>query len=109
MPTKEYNRLAQARWRKENSVYDKNKRRSNRISIKDALQQIKLDKGCSICGYKKSERALHFHHIVKSDVRLSYLLHYSLKRCLEEIRKCIVLCANCHAETHESEDFGNNI
>jgi transposase len=56
---------------------------------------------CVICGYNRSQRALQFHHL---DPRTKefHLGHTgatrSLARCRAEARKCILLCANCHAE-----------
>jgi transposase len=56
---------------------------------------------CVICGYHRCQRALQFHHI---DPRTKefHLGHTgvtrSLARCRAEARKCILLCANCHAE-----------
>lgn len=55
--------------------------------------------GCSYCGYNKSEHALDYHHI---DVKLhnvsTLARKSSLKKLKTEIKKCIVLCANCHRE-----------
>jgi transposase len=56
---------------------------------------------CVICGYHRCQRALQFHHL---DPRTKefHLGHTgatrSLARCRAEARKCILLCANCHAE-----------
>lgn len=55
---------------------------------------------CAMCGYKRSNAALHFHHLNphEKDFNISsksnwYDIHIELK-------KCILLCANCHAEAH---------
>jgi predicted HNH restriction endonuclease len=59
---------------------------------------------CQNCGYKKSMVALQFHHLdpTKKDLRLDSrrLSNSSLDRILIEAEKCILLCANCHAEEH---------
>jgi transposase len=56
---------------------------------------------CVICGYDKHPAALHFHHLDPA------LKRYTLSRAghtrkfaeaLEEAKKCVLLCANCHAE-----------
>ena len=59
---------------------------------------------CAICGYDKNLAALVFHHIdaeakdFKLDMRS--LSNRKLAPILDEISKCILLCANCHAEIH---------
>ena len=58
---------------------------------------------CSICGYAKNLAALTFHHV--SDNKLFKLDMRSLsnrtyKAVLEESKKCILVCHNCHAELH---------
>lgn len=50
---------------------------------------------CAIC--KNNDfRVLEFHHIGKKDINVSDMMTHSKKRIMEEICKCIVLCANCH-------------
>jgi transposase len=56
---------------------------------------------CVICGYCRCHRALQFHHLDPSTKEF-HLGHTgvtrSLARSRAEARKCILLCANCHAE-----------
>lgn len=59
---------------------------------------------CSMCGYNKCQRALHFHHIDPSNKSFMISREGSCrawKRMLKEAEKCILLCANCHAEMHD--------
>jgi transposase-like protein len=56
---------------------------------------------CSICGYSRHPSALHFHHIDPGtkDFALSQEgVTRSLERARAEAGKCVLLCANCHAE-----------
>jgi len=56
---------------------------------------------CAICGYSRSHRALQFHHLdpAKKEFHLGHAGHCrSLARSRIEASKCILLCANCHAE-----------
>ena len=61
-------------------------------------KNYKLSKGCSICGYNECADALVFHHNGNKEVEVSHT--HTLKRAKEEIKKCIVLCMNCHATLH---------
>ena len=51
--------------------------------------------------------ALHFHHLdpnlkeIKLDVRR--LGNNKMESLLKEVEKCILLCANCHAEEHNPD------
>ena len=76
--------------------------------ITNRIDRVKRFKGCSHCGYKKNPVALQFHHVDPSTKlynvacmrRSSYKQWGKIKT---EMRKCIVLCANCHSiETKES-------
>jgi uncharacterized Zn ribbon protein len=72
----------------------------NRIEkIKKMIRRIKL-KGCSKCS-EKEPCAIDFHHITdkKSDIA-SGINRYSIIAIREELRKCIIVCANCHRKIH---------
>jgi hypothetical protein len=59
---------------------------------------------CEICGYEKCDRALSFHHIdpkQKSFGLSDKGLTKAWDTILQEIEKCILLCANCHMEVHD--------
>lgn len=58
---------------------------------------------CEVCGYNKYVGALHFHHLDpnEKDFNIAYRGHSrSWKSVKEELDKCIMVCANCHAEIH---------
>jgi hypothetical protein len=61
---------------------------------------------CEKCGYNKCLDALQFHHKDPSqkDFMVSDFIwgrnNITEERALEEIKKCSLLCANCHAELH---------
>lgn len=63
--------------------------------------KLKLNRGCDRCGYNKCAAALEWHHPNQDkDGDPSSLLRSSLNKYLEEIKKCELLCANCHREEH---------
>ncbi len=60
--------------------------------------------GCKICGYSKNITALEFHHLDPSQ-KLFVLdsrsfSNRSIKAIEEELKKCILVCSNCHQEIH---------
>lgn len=58
---------------------------------------------CQICGYNKCIGAMDFHHVdeeKKSFDLSSRGLTRSWARIEEEIKKCVLVCANCHREIH---------
>lgn len=57
---------------------------------------------CQRCGYDKSYQALDFHHLIETDKQFSISGNHCRKwaTVVEEARKCILLCANCHREEH---------
>ena len=56
---------------------------------------------CAVCGYDRCVAALHFHHL-EPRTKLFALSAEGFTRGLaqarSEARKCVLLCANCHAE-----------
>lgn len=58
---------------------------------------------CQLCGYDKIQNALTFHHI---DPNLKQYgisengVCHNIDKDITEVKKTILLCANCHAEVH---------
>jgi hypothetical protein len=84
------------------------KNKSIQIRVTERRRNLKkqainyLGGKCSICGYNKSVNALHFHH--KDPTQKDFGISKSIKsweKIKIELDKCILLCANCHAEEHE--------
>ena len=59
---------------------------------------------CVVCGYDRCYDALAFHHLnpEEKEKSISYMLSSpaSWQKTVEEIRKCVLICNNCHAELH---------
>ena len=58
---------------------------------------------CEKCGYDRCVEALEFHHLSTSDKNFGLSERgyaRSWKRVEKELKKCILLCANCHREIH---------
>ena len=67
------------------------------------VKRYKSIYGCSVCSYKKSLSALHFHHLHSKKKEITNMYGYSRESVKEEMRKCILVCANCHSEIHDKE------
>jgi ribosomal protein S27AE len=56
---------------------------------------------CAICGYRRYVGALQFHHVDPEQKKFSISgrgITRAIARSREEAKKCVLLCANCHAE-----------
>ncbi len=56
---------------------------------------------CMICGYHRFAGALEFHHLDPMAKRMPLSargIAYALRTLRAEAKKCVLLCANCHAE-----------
>lgn len=73
-----------------------------RRKIKTMALEYKGGK-CQLCGYDKCRRALGFHHLNPKTKKFTIGTGHSRswKRVKEELDKCILVCANCHAELEE--------
>ena len=96
------------------------------------LSNYKIIKGCNICGYNDYALALDFAHIDPSEKSVEITKHgpcgsgigkmycrisvkdkiknrQYLKELMDEIRKCKILCKNCHVkETFTNREMHNN-
>lgn len=57
---------------------------------------------CCICGFDKFQEALEFHHVnpKEKEIPLSANKMVSLERQINEAKKCILVCSNCHKGIH---------
>jgi hypothetical protein len=58
---------------------------------------------CARCGYSDHYAAMQFHHTGNKDYTWNKLRLMNWERAKEELDKCILLCANCHAILHSLE------
>ena len=84
--------------------------RSFRLKRREMLNQIKIESGCVDCGYKEHPAALHFDHVTgEKKFNISLDPKRKLDDILEEIKKCEIVCANCHSiRTFEREQYYGN-
>lgn len=64
------------------------------------VADIKLSSGCVDCGFKASPHALQFDHLPQHEKKFNIgaaIRSKSKQSVLDEIAKCEVRCANCHA------------
>lgn len=89
-------------------LYNENRRNSiktanavNRAYNVKMMRRYKASIGCVICG-EREPVALDLHHVdpLGKDANPSSLVTYSTNTLKAEIRKCTVLCSNCHRKVH---------
>jgi hypothetical protein len=55
---------------------------------------------CALCGYERCVINLHFHHVdpTEKSFQMTTASGKSLEQYRREMKKCVLLCANCHGE-----------
>lgn len=103
---KEYQKKAHAEWYKKNKHKVQLKQKERRQKINEWYQNQKKNLCCIICG-ESHPACLVFHHRdkQKKEANIFSLVHggASLQRIKNEIKKCDILCANCHRKHHYEE------
>ena len=78
--------------------------RNNKLEkLKDKCLQYLGGKKCNECGSDYLPLgAYHFHHRNNKDFNISKMIggSFTWKQITEELDKCVILCANCHASIH---------
>lgn len=67
------------------------------------LADLKVAAGCALCGYKSCSASLDFHHLDPGMKRFTVGQQNILRNRIKfyaEMRKCILVCRNCHSEIH---------
>lgn len=82
--------------RKRENTYAKQRYQNCIVSLKE-----QHGARCVHCGYSGCLSALHFHHVnplTKIAPVSDMIASGTIQKAIEEARKCVLLCANCHAE-----------
>ena len=92
--------------------HQKNGNRNHQSYVKQQERALKRKKDliqllggcCSVCGYNKNYAVLEFHHLAPNEKEHNLdarkLSNSTWNWCLEESKKCILFCSNCHREHH---------
>jgi len=76
---------------------------TTKVGQEKRLKAITYSGGqCQLCGFNEHPYALDFHHRDRSakDPKYKSMRGWSWARTLAELKKCILLCKNCHAAVH---------
>ena len=97
-----------------NQLQGRNRTRCNSCNTKirrtrNKLRAIELLGGkCNRCGFNKYPSAMQFHHLHDKKFEIGMVANKSWDSIVEEIKKCELICGNCHLEEHSerySEEF----
>ena len=91
---------------KRNGTLSREWKKKNRIAVRIYLQEYKAVHGCVECGENRPQ-CLVFHHILphRKKFDLSLGRDKAFSSVITEIRKCNVMCANCHLALHAIEEM----
>ena len=103
---KEYSK----RWNK--AYYSKHKKeeiersKARKKMLREWFNKYKKNLSCSKCG-ENHTACLEFHHLNEKEKSfgISHSIEsmgYSKEKMMNEIKKCIVLCSNCHRKLHSN-------
>jgi len=97
----------QKRWYQKNKHRISRERKVRRRENAAWFFEYKRTLSCVVCG-ERHYACLQFHHKIpqNKDMAISemlYIRRYPKDRILQEISKCVVLCANCHFKLHAEE------
>lgn len=106
----EAKRAYERKWRRDKAAHDpeylKRKQATDAAWRKRhllAFAKAKMERGCDRCGFNACAQALQYHHRDPAE-KLYDLGRWSPSigkaKLAEEIAKCDLLCANCHAMEH---------
>lgn len=94
----EYHRQkSREHYQKYKQKYDE-RNTAQRARTRSIINEAKSS-GCVVCSERETA-CLDFHHLGGKDMNVSEMLARNDDRVKEEIKKCVVLCSNCHRKHH---------
>ena len=99
-------KVYKARWYQKNKELTKERTRVNKKKQKVEWDAFKGSQACSHCGVSHpSGVIIDWHHVIREGKQSVHTLVKNSRyaAAMEEIKKCIPLCANCHRVLHWEE------
>lgn len=77
----------------------------NKLTRQTRVEMVKklVGDSCWLCGYNKCWSGLDLHHVYSEDKLFNLSVRYVTTKWLNivnELKKCVLLCACCHREVH---------
>lgn len=81
---------------------------STRKQCREYIKKLKTKTPCADCGINYPYWIMQFDHLRDKEFTIGLSgNHSSMTRVLEEIDKCEIVCANCHANRTHMRKFGD--
>jgi len=103
---KEYMKQYGKEWYQQNKekhcLAAKRRRNKHREEVKQFVNEYKASKGCCKC-FENETICLDLHHVGNdkiTDISSTIKNCWNKEEILNEIKKCVVICANCHRKLH---------
>ena len=100
---KEYKNAWNKEYYRRNTKQEIKRVATRKAKLRDWLNEYRKSTSCSVCG-ESDPACLDFHHTNPKEKEFSLgdtkASGFSKKRLLNEIQKCVVVCANCHRKAH---------
>ena len=90
--------------------WNKHNFKKNR-DVKDYFCE-KFDRTCQVCGFQFGNECFDFHHIDPKTKDFNIAASYCMKKkeqIEEELKKCIMVCSNCHRTIHKNQTDESDI
>ena len=107
---KEYSKKYNKSWYQNNRQKRLEQIRKRKKSIRKQLNEYKIENKCFKCR-EDHPAALDFHHIEDKNFLVSKMIGdgYSINSIMNEVKKCMLLCANCHRLEHYGQTQSSSI
>ena len=89
------------KWYSQHKDFIKKQVRNRKQSLWEWIRNYKISLKCSQCS-ENHPATLDFHHKNHKEFSINYMVAngYSPDKIKNEMKKCIVLCSNCHRKLH---------
>ena len=107
-------KICQREYKRTHYYNNKDAHYKRNLKTKDKLYEIislEKSKGCLMCD-ENFHKCLEFHHLEKNDKidTISTLKRNgSVKKLIDELKKCVLLCSNCHRKVHYNTEFNDKM